>query len=118
MDNQQTCGRTRHQHMQEHVTAHVTKALLLHPIPQLEAQTETVVYHGKMRYWNESNGEITMGPNREAHSFPAEDGVKPGLAGWESSEKPRDLGKVFTWGHNRVNTGGISLGWKCLGSGV
>lgn len=52
------------------------------------------------------------------HSFPAEDGVKPGLAGWESSEKPRDLGKVFTWGHNRVNTGGISLGWKCLGSGV
>lgn len=66
MDNQQTCGRTCHQHMQEHVTAHVTKALLLHPIPQSEAQTETVVYHGKMRYWNESNGEITMGTNREA----------------------------------------------------
>lgn len=72
----------------------------------------------KMRCWKQRNEGITAGPTFR-HGFPAEDGAKPGLEGWESSEKPeKTLGKVFTRGDNRVNIGGISLGWKCLGSGV
>lgn len=105
-----------------------TKVPFLPPMPQLERQTETdisnyrtktVAYRGKMRCWNQRNGEITTGPTFR-HGFPAEDGVKPGLEGWESFEKPEKiLGKVVTWGRQLSSyIGGISPGWKCPGSGV
>lgn len=49
------------------------------------------------------------------HGFPAEDGVKPGLAGWESSEKPKTLGKCSHGGTTELTRVGFHLAGNALG---